>query len=240
MTFVFLHIDKGTQESSIAIDTFVRSIEIFFPKTEIIQVTDNKTKKINNVNRVFRFDGDTKKIMKFRIDSNRELKLKKPAIYLDSDMVIANRFDLNKLLNFEKEILLKRSFDLKTKFNINTKNLSFEEFHGRSINDVFPILACFIKTNSYLFWEEMSRYLKQLEEKFLFWYADQEILKKIYLEDKKRFYLLEEKLFACPPQFIDKKAMPFLLHFKGLNNKSIFLREIKLINNYLDKVKLSL
>ena len=68
----------------------------------------------------------------------------------------------------------------------------------------------------------------------------QEILKKLYLENKERFYLIEEKYFACPPQFLDKKKFPYLIHFKGLQNKENFKSQINLINNYLDVVKKSL
>lgn len=237
MIFVFLHLNKNTEKNLLTHNTFIKSIYTFYPNAEIIQVSDNKTKKINGVSRVFRFDGDENKIMEFRINSNFELGLKEPAIYLDSDMIITNKFDIKKMLNLEKNVLLKRSFDLNLKLNINIKNLVFQEYRAYSINQAFPILACFLKANSYSFWKDMIKHLSSLEKKFLYWYGDQEILKRMYLQNKKNFSLVEEKFFACPPQFIEKKKFPFLIHFKGLQNKQNFENQLKLINNYLDIAK---
>tara|TARA_B100001250_G_C19613604_1_gene706105 strand:- start:88 stop:810 length:723 start_codon:yes stop_codon:yes gene_type:complete len=240
MVFVFLHILNDNQKDQSIYNTFINSIYTFYPEAEVIQVSDKHTPAINKVSNVFRYDGNTKKIMEFRVNANKELGLTKPAIYLDSDMIITNRFNLKKMLNLDKTILLRRSFDLNIKFNTKIKNQEFDEYSNYTIDKVFPILACLLKTNSYVFWEEMSKYLYTLEDKFLYWYGDQEILKKLYLENKERFYLIEEKYFACPPQFLDKKKFPYLIHFKGLQNKENLKSQINLINSYLDVVKKSL
>ena len=240
MIFVFLHILNDNQKDQSIYNTFINSIYTFYPEAEVIQVSDKRTPALDKVSNVFRYDGDTNKIMEFRINANKELGLTKPAIYLDSDMIITNRFNLKKMLNLDKTILLRRSFDLNTKFNTKIKNQEFDEYSNYTIDKVFPILACLLKTNSYVFWEEMSKYLYTLEDKFLYWYGDQEILKKLYFENKERFYLIEEKYFACPPQFLDKKKFPYLIHFKGLQNKENFKSQINLINSYLDVVKKSL
>ena len=240
MIFVFLHILNDNQKDQSIYNTFINSIYTFYPEAEVIQVSDKHTPALDKVSNVFRYDGDTNKIMEFRINANKELGLKKPAIYLDSDMIITNRFNLKKMLNLDKTILLRRSFDLNTKFNTKIKNQKFDAYSNYTIDKVFPILACLLKTNSYVFWEEMSKYLYTLEDKFLYWYGDQEILKKLYLENKDRFCLIEEKYFACPPQFLDKKKFPYLIHFKGLQNKENFKSQINLINSYLDVVKKSL
>ena len=108
MTFVFLHISKDTKKENLIYQTFIKSINIFFSDAEIIQVTDNKTPKIDKVTKVFRYDGDINKIMEFRIKANSELGLEKSAIYLDSDMIITNKFNIIEMLNFNKTILLKR------------------------------------------------------------------------------------------------------------------------------------
>ena len=84
-------------------------------------MSDKHTPALDKVSNVFRYDGDANKIMEFRINANKELGLKKPAIYLDSDMIITNRFNLKKMLNLDKTILLRRSFDLNTKFNTKIK-----------------------------------------------------------------------------------------------------------------------
>lgn len=236
MTFVFLHISKNTKKKDLICQTFIKSINTFYPESEIIQISDNKTLKLDKVNKVFRYDGDIDKIMEFRIKANTELSLKKPAIYLDSDMIITNQFNLNKMLKISKTVLLKRSFDLDLKFNVNIKDQNFNEYNNHTINEVFPIIACFIKANSSLFWEEMSQYLKTLEKKFLYWYGDQEILKKLYIKNSNNFHLIHENNFACPPNHIEKKNFPYLVHFKGFKNKEIFKNQINLINDYLDAV----
>ena len=105
MTFVFLHISKNAKKKDLISQTFIKSINTFYPDTEIIQISDNKTPKLDKVTRVFRFDGDVNKIMEFRIKANRELGLKKSAIYLDSDMIITNKFNISKMLNLSKTIV---------------------------------------------------------------------------------------------------------------------------------------
>jgi len=234
MVFVFLHISEDTEILNPIQQTFIKSLYTFYPEAEIIQVSDKKTKKIDKVTNVFRFDGDINKIMEFRINSYKELALNKPAIYLDSDMIITKKFDIKKILNLNKNVLLKRSFDLDMKFNTKIKNLEFDEFNNKKINEVFPILACFIKSNSHILWDQMSQHLDRLEKKFLYWYGDQEILKNLYFEDSKRYEFVDEKYFACLPKYIDKKSFPFIIHFKGFQNKEIFKNKIKLVNDYLE------
>lgn len=236
MTFVFLHISKDTKKENLIYQTFIKSINIFFSDAEIIQVTDNKTPKIDKVTKVFRYDGDINKIMEFRIKANSELGLEKSAIYLDSDMIITNKFNIIEMLNFNKTILLKRSFDLNLKFNAHIKNQNFNEYNNCTVNEAFPILACFIKTNSWKFWQEMSKYLNTLDKKYLYWYGDQEILKKLYFKNSNKYHLIHENNFACPPNYIDKKNFPKIIHFKGIKNKEILKNQIILINNYLDVV----
>jgi hypothetical protein len=236
MTFVFLHIAKDAKIKDPISQTFVKSINTFYSDSEIIQISDNKTPKLDMVTRVFRFDGDVNKIMEFRIKANRELGLQKSAIYLDSDMIITNKFDITKMLNFSKTILLKRSFDLNLKFNINIKNQNFNEYNNYTVNEVFPIIACFIKSNSWKFWQEMSDHLNTLEKKFLYWYGDQEILKKLYFKNQNKYHLIHENNFACPPNYIKKKFFPYIVHFKGIKNKEIFKNQITLINDYLEVV----
>ena len=137
MVFVFLHISEDAEILNPIQQTFIKSLYTFYPEAEIIQVSDKKTKKIDKVTNVFRFDGDINKIMEFRINSYKELALNKPAIYLDSDMIITKKFDIKKILNLNKTVLLKRSFDLDMKFNTKIKNLEFDEFNNKKINKVW-------------------------------------------------------------------------------------------------------
>ena len=89
MTFVFLHIAKDTKIKDPISQTFVKSINTFYSDSEIIQISDNKTPKLDMVTRVFRFDGDINKIMEFRIKANRELGLQKSAICLNVSVVFS-------------------------------------------------------------------------------------------------------------------------------------------------------
>ncbi len=205
MIFVFLHILKSHDDDCSIQELFVKSVYTFFPNARLIQVSDLKTPKVKNVKEVFRFDGDPSKIMEFRINANQELDLKEPAIYIDS-------------------FIMKENF----------KNIEFKEFKNRTLGEIFPFIACFIKSNSSDFWLQMKNELNLIDSKYLYWYGDQVALKNLVKKSFENFDFVDEKLFACPPEYLDKKKFPFIVHFKGDFNKSVISNNINNIKNYLE------
>ena len=234
MIFVFLHILKSHDDDCSIQELFVKSVYTFFPNARLIQVSDLKTPKVKNVKEVFRFDGDPSKIMEFRINANQELDLKEPAIYIDSDMVLLKKFNEENFIINKKNVLLKRTFNNDFIMKENFKNIEFKEFKNRTLGEIFPFLACFIKSNSSDFWLQMKNELNLIDSKYLYWYGDQVALKNLVKKSFENFDFVDEKLFACPPEYLDKKKFPFIVHFKGNFNKSVISNNINNIKNYLE------
>ena len=53
------------------------------------------------------------------------------------------------------------------------------------------------------------------------WFGDQEIFRKMVENNEFSFGFVEEKDFACPPQYLTGNTRPFIVHFKGKINKQI-------------------
>ena len=90
------------------------------------------------------------------------------------------------------------------------------------------------KTNSSDFWIQMRNELNLIDRKYLYWYGDQVALKNLVKKSFENFDFVDEKLFACPPEYLDKKKFPFIVHFKGDFNKTVISNNINNIKNYLD------
>jgi lipopolysaccharide biosynthesis glycosyltransferase len=74
----------------------VKSIRKYFQNSCIYQCTDLTSKEIDGVDKVFRYDGDIKNLMTFRLEIFSLLNIQEKAIYLDTDMLVINKFDIDK------------------------------------------------------------------------------------------------------------------------------------------------
>ena len=90
INFVFLHVGEDTRPNLL-----VKSIRKYFEKSYIYQCTDLASKEVDGVDKVFRYDGDVKNIMRFRLEAFSSLNLEEKAIYLDTDMLVIKKFDVD-------------------------------------------------------------------------------------------------------------------------------------------------
>ncbi len=236
MIFIFLHISNDNNRNLDLIQLFISSIFTIYKDARLVQVSDKKTPKLERIDEIFRYDGDPSNIIQFRNEAYANLKLIKPAIYLDSDMVLLKPFEKNDIIFKKKDVLLKRSFDTDKIFNEEYKNLNFSEYKNMSLGEAFPFIGCFVKSNSYLLWDEISKESLKLHNKYLKWYGDQVVLRNLYEKNNQNYSLVHESLYACPPQYINKKKFPYIIHFKG-NLKNFGSNGINMIKNYLDVYK---
>ena len=217
MKFVFLHVGEDSRPYFL-----VKSIRKFFPKATIFQCSDLFTKEIEGVDHVFRHSGDINNLMTFRLEAFSLLNIQEQAIYLDTDMLVLKYFDLEIYKSYDA-VLCKRSFDLDLIFNSSFRGMDLAEYKDKTINNVYPFLACFTLTSSSNFWKKASDVLQSLDNKFHYWYGDQEAIKQIASKNTFNIATVEESLFACLPEKIEKNLIPNLIHFKGLSRKSLMI-----------------
>ena len=216
INFVFLHVGEDTRPNLL-----VKSIRKYFDKPYIYQCTDLASKEVDGVDKVFRYDGDIKNIMRFRLEVFSLLNIQEKAIYLDTDMLVINKFDID--ITHCDAILCKRSFDLDNLFNTSFRDMDLSEYKNMTLGDVYPFLGCFTVTKSSDFWKEAFNIQKSLDKKFHYWYGDQEALKIIKEKNIFNIDTVKESIFACLPEQIDELNLPNIIHFKGAARKNFML-----------------
>ena len=213
INFVFLHVGEDTRPNLL-----VKSIRKYFEKSYIYQCTDLASKEVDGVDKVFRYDGDVKNIMRFRLEAFSSLNLEEKAIYLDTDMLVIKKFDVD--ISHCDAILCKRSFDLDNLFNTSFRGMDLSEYQNMTLGDVYPFLGCFTVTKSPALWKEAFNIQKSLDKKFHYWYGDQEALKIIKAKNMFNIDTVQESIFACLPEQADKFNLPNIIHFKGAARKN--------------------
>ena len=216
INFVFLHVGEDTRPNLL-----VKSIRYFFEKSYIYQCTDLASKEVDGVDKVFRYDGDVKNIMRFRLEAFSSLNLEEKAIYLDTDMLVIKKFDID--ISHCDAILCKRSFDLDKLFHTSFRGMDLSEYQNMTLGDVYPFLGCFTVTKSPALWKEAFNIQKSLDKKFHYWYGDQEALKIIKAKNMFNIDTVDESIFACLPEQVDEFNLPNIIHFKGAARKNFML-----------------
>lgn len=214
-TFVFLQVGHD-----ITVNYFVKSILLSNPNAHIIQCSDPNTAKIPGVSEHFILNSNINNLMTFRLEIFSKLNLKRPAIYLDTDMIIFDEININETLSNFDVVCCKRSFNLDAIFSSNFKGLNFNEYENKLLNDVFPYLACFTVSKNNLFWEACYQDILNLDKKFHYWYGDQESIKNIIFSNTFNIGFIPESVFACLPEYVSSvESFPKCIHFKGPERK---------------------
>jgi len=208
-TFVFMTISNG--DRILGATNFVESIRETNPDARIIMCTDSKTPLIDGTER-FELDLDPSKIMEYRLRIYAELKLNYPAIYLDDDMIVCSEIFPDELLGKERALFCERSFSRDHLFNTEIRGLSFKEYEGKTMAEVFPYLACATVTQDYTVWSELLSIMDHIDPKYRKWYGDQEAM-KIWAKMNDFGTLLETR-YACLPEYLEGRD-PKIIHYKG-------------------------
>ena len=213
--FVFFHVG----------DTFyptllTKSIKKFNPDSKIFYITDKKNKNIEGTTDTIRIDCNTENLMTSRLLGFSELKLKTPAIYIDSDVLITK--NIPKELFVKNEVYLcKRSFMINSIINTSFKNMDLSEYKNKTLGEIYPFIACFTYATNYKFWEECYKILINLNKKFYYWYGDQEALRIINSQKKFNIGYLNESLICSTPEMLNETSKVYSVHFKGLQRKKL-------------------
>jgi hypothetical protein len=222
-TFVFLQI--GNDQN---IHLFIKSIQLSNPQARIIQCTDQKTSAISGVTEVFRIDSNAENLMTFRLEAFSKLNMDQPAIYLDTDMLVLKKIEVDHLLKNSDAALCRRSFGRNSIINTKYLNMNISEYKNKKMDDIYPFLACFTITKSYFFWEKCFENLMGLDRKFHYWYGDQEAIRNVAFSEEFMIEHVSESLVACLPEYISTDKDPLCLHFKGPNRKPLMENFMKI------------
>ena len=206
----------------------------------VVQLTNKSTNEVEGVNEVRRFDLSNQ-IMVARLEAySQYVPQTENTFFCDADSIFINKLKLPEN-NSEKIFLSPRQKD----FNINhTYPEFYEEFVGKTANEVMPYLFCAIVTqdNQQIFFKTLLETCKKLPRRFHRWYGDQYAL---FLETKgklDKFKLLEPNIYqheikaALVPSYLEKiyNEGVQMLHFKGPNSK-VFQEQALMLLNYFYK-----
>ena len=101
-TFVFFHVGEDLTWSI----KLVESIRQSNPDAEIVMTSDGDTPDVKGITRRANVKGDRAHIMLLRLAGFAAAQVDKPAIYLDTDMIVKAKIDPEQLLG-DKTALLK-------------------------------------------------------------------------------------------------------------------------------------
>lgn len=212
-TFVFFHYGDATKIPQKMVD----SINAYNPGAEIIMCSDVETPEITGITRRVNFEFDREKPMEARLMVFSKLFLDKPAMYIDNDMLFLDYIDVEGILGDKEIILCRRSFDGHLGFNPVQRGIDFSEHSGKTIDQVYPYLACATITRDYKPWGSMYGALLTLfDEKYKRWYGDQEALRFASMAlTEQEMGVMHEREYACLPEYASQINRPRIIHFKG-------------------------
>jgi hypothetical protein len=214
-TFVFFHVGDNIKFPNM----LCKSIRDVMPDAEIIMCSDKDTPIVTGVDNRFELPMvDRDRLMTSRLQAFSRLGLNKPAMYLDTDIVFKQAVNPAKLLGNKRVMFCERTFNNMALFNPFQRGLEFPEYANMTMEEVYPILACVTITENYVPWSTMANTLEwELDDKFEYWYGDQEAMKRYRDSHRGDCGYLPEWKYACLPEhmkpFRDEDIIA--IHFKG-------------------------
>lgn len=211
-TFVFFHVgDDLTWPIKL-----VESIRQSNPDAEIVMASDAETPEVKGVTRRANVKGDRAHIMLLRLAGFAGAQVDKPAIYLDTDMIVKAQIDPAKELGSKTALLCKRSFSNEAIFNHNLRGMDFNEYRGMTLGKVYPVLACATITRDWKPWAQMVAMMDYIHPKFKLWYGDQEVLRLYATTEADEVGYINESEYACLPEYeYSIYPTPKIIHYKG-------------------------
>ncbi len=198
----------------------VKSIKKQMPNAEIFQCSDAATAKIAGVDHISVCEGNRENLMTFRLAAFSQLKLDAPAAYIDTDILFAKPCSIDALIKDCDVAVCRRTFARDALINTSFRGMDLSEYQGRTLGEVYPYLASFNVTKNHQFWTECLTELNGLDQKFHWWYGDQEAIRNVIRRGRFRFRELEESDVSCLPECVNPNELPLAIHFKGQARKA--------------------
>ncbi len=212
--FVFFHVGDDISYPQ----KMVKSLLRYNPNANVIMCTDEDTPDVMGVCRRVEFKVDRENLMYSRMKAFAELDFSRPALYIDTDMIFVDRVEVEKLLQNKRASLCRREFGKDAIFNVEQRGIRFDEYEGKTLDELYPYVGCAVATESGYTWHEMLKIYDKLDPKFKKWYGDQEVLR----EYGKRWAppQMPESVIGCLPEHKHDGAK--IIHYKGPSRKQLF------------------
>ena len=212
--FVFFHVGDDISYPQ----KMVKSLLRHNPNANVIMCTDENTPDVMGITDRKEFAVDRENLMYSRMKAFAELDFSKPALYIDTDMIFVDRVEVEKLLQNKRASLCRREFGKDAIFNVEQRGIRFDEYEGKTLDELYPYVGCAVATESGYTWREMLKIYDKLDPKFKKWYGDQEVLR----EYGKRYAppQMPESVIGCLPEHKHDGAK--IIHYKGPSRKPLF------------------
>ena len=212
--FVFFHVGDDISYPQ----KMVKSLLRHNPNANVIMCTDKDTPDVMGITDRREFTVDRENLMFSRMRAFSQLRFEEPALYIDTDMIFMDRVVVSELLQGKSVALCRREFGKDSTFNVEQRGMRFDEYEGKTLDELYPFVGCAVATINGYPWEEMLKIYKTLPDKFKKWYGDQEVLRK-YIESCE-VREMPESVIGCLPEHKHDGAK--ILHFKGPSRKQLF------------------
>lgn len=216
-SFVFFHVGQDTSIPQMLVD----SIRWSNPDATVVQCSDVLTPTIAGVDRKAITACDPTRLMTGRLHAFANAGVEHTAVYLDTDMLIMKPLDLPSILGNSAVAVTRRSFRRGFKFSVEQRGLTFHEYAGKTIDEVYPYVACFTVAKDPAVWNTMLDILLRKEEKFHRWYGDQEAIKAYFMQNWGTCTTVPESTYGCPPDQSAYLPEASVIHFKGQSAKPL-------------------
>jgi hypothetical protein len=220
--FAFFHVGDDISQPQ----KMVKSLLRHNPDAYITMYTDKTTPDVMGITRRVESEVNREELCYHRIKAYAEAYASSihPVMYLDTDMLVQDKIVVKELLEPHKDVtFLRREFQRDAIFNVEQRGLRFDEYEGKTIDEVYPYVGCTIITKNPQVWKNLLAIYDTLDPKFRRWYGDQEAL-RIYAEKyPERISEINESVYGCLPEFKSNSAK--ILHYKGPDRKKLFEAE---------------
>jgi hypothetical protein len=211
--FVFFHVGDDISYPQ----KMVKSLLRYNPNANVIMCTDKDTPDVMGITERREFAVDRENLMYSRMESFARLNFAEPALYIDTDMIFVDRVVVGDILGDSEIVMCRREFQREVIFNTEQRGIRFDEYEGKTIDEVYPFVGCVTATNHGAPWQIMLDMYDKLDPKFKKWYGDQEVL-KLYAESEAD--MMPESVYGCLPEHKHDGAK--IIHYKGPSRKQLF------------------
>lgn len=206
---------------------FARSVRRHNPGFDIIQVTDSASPRVEGVTEVVRLGAFTGQMMTFRLEGFASLKLAGRAWYFDTDMICGAPLTFaGAPTEGPVEAVCRRELQADWIFTHNFRGMDFREYTGKTMEQVYPYLACATLLEDSDFWSRCLENLRSLDPKFATWYGDQEAIRNVVKASGRPPRLLRETIYACLPECSEGVQGIQVMHYKGPRKGHMFQRAV--------------
>jgi hypothetical protein len=195
----------------------VKSLLRYNPDANVIMLTNKDTPDVMGVTERCEYDLNREELMTSRIKAFALRNLDEPALYIDTDMIFVDRVVVGDILGDSEIVMCRREFQREAIFNVEQRGIRFDEYEGKTIDEVYPFIACATATKNGAPWQIMLGMFDKIDPKYRKWYGDQEVL-KLYAESEAN--TMPESVYGCLPEFNVGEAK--IMHYKGPTRKQLF------------------